>query len=379
MNPDTARQLFESGGILHVLDAPKEMEFGIDMYSWQIGPQFRGIKMIPPGIHFCYYSERDSQTKQLANRQGFFIEIHQPNEMLIVIQWSPSENLFQRQQLTPEEYEFRRNQRYELDRLLGQYPLDTFRQWLALSNHLRSDFLQKLLPPSGQVCSAEVFNPNEHHKQSADFSIPKNLTEAESRLPKMTPNPEYALRLTTIDYKQTSSSSGSNLTQSKLDRTDELEKIILERFDSNIYGLLGEFQLSFLLFFLGQTYEGFEQWKRLLHLFCSCEKAFCRWPMVYTELLQMIFFQLKYFGNDSSLTEHLFTDIDQQDNFIYKSLENLFANVIALTTNEQMEGNDWDKFLERCQKMKDFLKDTYQWTFDDEPDDEKPIIVELNS
>ena len=132
MNSDTARQLFESGGILLVLDAPKEMEFGIDMYSWQIGPQFQGIKMIPPGIHFCYYSERDLLTKELANRQGFFMEIKQPNEMLIVIRWSTAENLFQRQFLTSDEYEIRRNQRYELDRLLGQYPLDTYRQWLAL-------------------------------------------------------------------------------------------------------------------------------------------------------------------------------------------------------------------------------------------------------
>lgn len=378
MNSDTARQLFESGGILHVLDAPKEMEFGIDMYSWQIGPQFQGIKMIPPGIHFCYYSERDSLTKQLANRQGFFIEIRQSNEMFIVIRWSSSENLFQRQQLTTDEYELRRNQRYELDRLLGQYPLETYRQWLALSNHLRSDFLDKLLPLNGQICSAEVFNVNQHEKHREEFHVPKNLTEAESRLPKMTPNPQFALRLTNIVYKQSSASSGSDLTRLKLDRTNELETIILERYDSNISGLLTELQFSFLIFFLGQVYEGFEQWKRLLHLFCSCQKAFYRWPKIYIDFLQMIYFQLKYFGNDSSLTEHLFVDIDQQDNFIYKSLENLFANVSAASSDdEQMEGNDWEKFLERCQKMKDFLRETYQWTFDDEPEDEKPTIVEL--
>ena len=377
MNSDTARQLFESGGILHVLDAPKEMEFGIDMYSWQIGPQFQGIKMIPPGIHFCYYSERDTLTKQIANRQGFFIEIRQPNEMFIVIRWSPTENLFQRQSLTTDEHESRRNQRYELDRLLGQYPLETYRQWLALSNHLRSDFLDKLLPLNGQICSAEVFNANQHEKHRPEFNVPKNLTEAESRLPKMTPNPQFALRLTKIDPKYNSSSSASDLTQSKLDRTNELEQIVLERYDSNISGLLNECQFSFIIFFLGQVYEGFEQWKRLFHLFCSCQKAFSRWPKIYTDFLQMIYFQLKHFDKDSSLTEHLFVDIDQQENCIYKSLENLFANVFASSDQEQMEGNDWEKFLERCQKMKDFLKETYQWTFDDEPEDEKPIIVEL--
>jgi len=380
MNPDTARQLFESGGILLVLDAPKDMEFGIDMYSWQIGSQFQGIKMIPPGIHYCYYSERDLLTKELAHRQSFFIEIKQSNQMFIVIQWLAKENLFQRQQLTLDEYEIRRNQRYELDRSLGQYPLDTYRQWLALSNHLRYDFIEKILPSSGQVCSAEVFNVNEfeHKKTNEEFSVPKNLTEAESRLPKMTPNPQFALRFTIVENKK-SLYSGTDLTQSKLDRTNELEKIISERFDSNIYGILCELQLSFLVFFLGHLYDGFEQWKCLLHLICSCQKAFCRWPLFYIDFLQTIYFQLKHFVNDSLTGEHLFVDIDQQENYIYKSLENLFANITAFNDNQQMEGNDSEKLIQRCQKMKIFLNETYQWTFDDEPEDEKPIIVELEN
>ncbi|CAF1019353.1 unnamed protein product [Rotaria sordida] len=362
MNPDTARQLFESGGILLVLDAPKDMEFGIDMYSWQIGPNFHGIKMIPPGIHHCYYSERDLLTKELSNRQSFFIEIKQPNQMLILIRWSSTENLFQRQQLTSEEYEIRRNQRYEFDHLLGQYPLDTYRQWLSLSNHLRYDFIEKILP----------LNVNE------EYSIPKNLSEAESRLPQMTLNPQFALRFTIIE-KKTNLYSGSDLTQSKLDRTNELEKIFNDRFDSNIYGILCELQLSFIIFFLGHLYDGFEQWKCLFQLICSCQKAFCRWPMFYIDFLQMIYFQLKYFSNDSISGEHLFVNIDQQENSIYKSLENLFANISAFNDNQQMEGNDFEKLIERCEKMKQFLNETYKWTFDDEPEDEKPIIVELDN
>jgi A1 cistron-splicing factor AAR2 len=379
MNSDTARQLFEAGGILLVHDAPKEMEFGIDMYSWQIGPQFQGIKMIPPGIHYCYYSERDLLTRELSNRQSLFIEIKQSDQMLIVLRWSSTENLFQREQLTSAEYEIRRNQRYEFDHLLGQYPLDTYRQWLALSNHLRYDFLEKLCPLNGHICSANVFDVNEYKKgQKEDFSIPKNLTEAESRLPKMTLNTQFAFRFTMIETK-THLYSGADLTQSKLDRTIELEKLIAERFDGNIYGLLCELQLSFNVFFLGHLYDGFEQWKCLFHFICSCQKAFCRWPIFYIDFLQTIYFQLKHFVHDSATGEHFFVDIDQQENYIYKSLENLFVNITAFNDNQQMEGNDSEKLIERCGKMKLFLNETYKWTFDDEPDDEKPIVVELEN
>ncbi|CAF3636117.1 unnamed protein product [Rotaria sp. Silwood1] len=379
MNPDTARQLFESGGILLVLDAPKDMEFGIDMYSWQIGANFHGIKMIPPGIHYCYYSERDLLTKELSNRQSFFIEIKQPNEMLIVMRWSSTENLFQRQQLTSNEYEIRRNQRYELDHLLGQYPLNTYRQWLSLSNHLCYNFIEKILPLNGYICSANVFNSCEYKKtdNKEEYSIPKNLSEAESRLPQMTLNSQFALRFTIIE-KNKNFYSGSDLTQSKLDRTNELEKIFNEHFNSNIYGILCELQLCFIVFFLGHFYDGFEQWKCLFQLICSCQKAYCRWPIFYIDFLQMIYFQLKYFSNDSIHGEHLFVDIDQQENSIYKSLENLFANISIYNDHEQMEDNNLEKLIERCRKMKQFLYDTFQWRFDDEPDDEKPIIVELD-
>jgi len=370
MNPDTARQLFENGGILLVLDCPKEMEFGIDHYSWQIGPQFHGIKMIPPGLHFCYYSERDLSTKQLANRQGFFIRIRQPDEMFVVVRWSPSDNLFQREYLTPDQYETRRSQRYELDRLLGQYPLDTYRQWLALSSHLQSEFLEKLLPLNGHICSSNVFDLNST-SQSNDFSVPKNLTEAESRLPKMTIQPEYALRLTELSH-QDKTHSASDLTHSKLDRTEQLEQILAERFNSNAYGILCELEFSFVIFFLGQVYEGFEQWKRLINLLCSCQRAFCRWPLIYIEFLQIIYFQLKYFVED----EQLFVDIHQQDNYLYKSLENLFANLSAWNTEEKMDETNFDKLIQRADKMKQFLSETYQWTFEDEPDDEKPVVVE---
>ena len=35
--------------------------------------------------------------------------------------------------------------------------------------------------------------------------------------------------------------------------------------------LLGEFQLSFIQFLLLESLESFEQWKKLLILFCNCE------------------------------------------------------------------------------------------------------------
>ena len=55
MDQPTARHLFDEGAIFLFLDVPVGTEFGIDYNSWQVGAKFKGVKMIPPGIHFIYY------------------------------------------------------------------------------------------------------------------------------------------------------------------------------------------------------------------------------------------------------------------------------------------------------------------------------------
>jgi A1 cistron-splicing factor AAR2 len=55
MDQETANVLFNKGGFLLFLNAPENMEFGIDYNAWTTGPLFKGIKLIPPGLHFVYY------------------------------------------------------------------------------------------------------------------------------------------------------------------------------------------------------------------------------------------------------------------------------------------------------------------------------------
>ena len=77
---DVAQRLFEKGGILLFLNAPPGMTFGIDFNTWTIGPKFKGIKFIPPGFHFIYYSMNEDSI-----RSGFFY-IFQESE-IVVTEW----------------------------------------------------------------------------------------------------------------------------------------------------------------------------------------------------------------------------------------------------------------------------------------------------
>lgn len=57
MDPAVAKELYHQYGVILCLDAPTDqtLEFGIDTNSWVTGPLFKGIKLIPPGIHYAFY------------------------------------------------------------------------------------------------------------------------------------------------------------------------------------------------------------------------------------------------------------------------------------------------------------------------------------
>lgn len=64
------------------MNVPETTEFGIDYKSWHVGPKFLGLKMIPPGVHFIFFSVKT------APRIGFF---HYFKEKEVLLRkWEPS-------------------------------------------------------------------------------------------------------------------------------------------------------------------------------------------------------------------------------------------------------------------------------------------------
>ncbi len=111
-NPEQARSFARNAATLLCLDVPPSTSFGIDNYIFSVGHKFKGIKMIPPGVHFISYAPsqnggsggsqhsgpdlpeashgdiggRDDYWSGNGNRIGKFI-ILQP-EQVIVTRWN---------------------------------------------------------------------------------------------------------------------------------------------------------------------------------------------------------------------------------------------------------------------------------------------------
>lgn len=71
---ETANALKSSGCSVILLNSPDGLNVGIDYCMWKTGPKFMGIKLIPPGPHFIYWSLDDGEGKIVDGfRSGTFV------------------------------------------------------------------------------------------------------------------------------------------------------------------------------------------------------------------------------------------------------------------------------------------------------------------
>jgi len=86
---------------------------------------------------------------------------------------------------------------------------------------------------------------------------------------------------------------------------------------------------------------------------------------LYTEFIRVLHFQLK------EVPEDMFVDIVEGNNFLYASLREFFSNVQHST---ELMGT----FKRRVDRFKVNLTSKFRWDFDIEPDDEAPVVVEVD-
>ena len=57
--------------------------------------------------------------------------------------------------------------------------------------------------------------------------------------------------------------------------------------------LLAELQFAFICFLIGQVWDGWEHWKRLVIAICKAEEFLKKYPQLYTEFLSVLYYQIE--------------------------------------------------------------------------------------
>lgn len=139
IDSQVALKLFEDGAIFILLDVPEGTEFGIDMKVWNTAEKFKGIKMIPPGLHFIHYSPVDV-CGESGSRSGFFYNFRKRE--FLVKKWDREKEDINFNDNVPDELIQRlKNNVLNVDKNLGPYPFTEYNKWLRLTDHLNGMFI----------------------------------------------------------------------------------------------------------------------------------------------------------------------------------------------------------------------------------------------
>lgn len=393
MDQETAQILFHEGATMVCLDVPEGTEFGFDYSSWTAGPLFKGVKMIPPGIHFVYYSARNKQTDEVGPRTGTFINFEQKS--VVVRKWNPIAEELTEDGISADDVQRIQDNLKDLDRFLGPYPYEGYKKWVSLSNFITPELLDKLQPQSKRICSvtdlvSEVSNTQSRKLRKTSGSTktsedqdetnvskekdlqdnkeenaePTSLKDAESRLPYMKVREESKIQFSKIPkQKYPPGCSPAEMTKYSIDSSYALESILCSNYKENESKILGEIQFAFICFLIGQVLDAFEQWKNLVHVMCTSEEALQNQASLFLNFISVIHYHIQ------ETPEDFFVDILSANNFLTSTLQEFFSNLENMSSDSDLK--------KRGLKFRDYLTQKFKWDFTSEPDDYAPTVVDL--
>lgn len=386
MDGETAVELAKLGSTLLFLGVPQYTLIGIDTQMVSVGPAFKGIKMIPPGPHFVYYSSSTRDGNDFSPITGFFV--HSGSSQVIVRKWDEQE---ERLVKLPEEEEERYCQavrNWEFDRHLGPYNLSQYGDWKRLSNYITKSTIERIEPIGGEITVASEsalhkYTPKTVKENALDeqlkasrFSTPSDASHARGCYYTSIP---HVIKQRGID--------GQQLTSMNLDKTQLLESVLLEDYGGSEDMLLGELQFAFVAFLMGQSLEAFLQWKSLVSLLFGCTEApFRTRSQLFVKFIKVIYYQLKHAlkkdCTDSSGASALVDDSwFSADNFLH----HLFKEFFLLLQDASVVDGD---LLSWTRKLKALLESNFGWEFQqnsavdglyfEEDDEFAPVVVMMD-
>ncbi len=399
-----ALALLEEGTVLLVVGTLPQggeggaFEVGIDGRSWVVGPLFKGIKMIPVGVHFFYYRyacapyepSHDLPPNAHASApyrtiskggdegalSGFFFEA-QKEPAIVAWRWDAGEEQLvpcEESTLSPtsgQDPSAYKERLYALDRFLGPFPLDdeAYGRWGRWMSHVVMADVQRLLPGAGHKVSPYT---SSHHSSLSPTGPSRKARASGEALPVLLDDDLHftpvALPTSALRGGDRAEGQAATVTQSILDQSDHLAGLIRTAFGGSARGLLAEFQVSFVLFVVGHNYEGFDNWKALLKLLAASPRAPRRFRGLYVGLLRTLKAQLAECPAD------FFTTALGEECALFSWLHMLVDDCSSLP----LPGEGHDELCAAAEDLTATVRRVFGWSIDCiiEAGEDAPVVVD---
>jgi len=346
-----------------LLHLPPNALAGIDLLSFTTSPRFRGIKNLPPGLHFVFAAS----SAALSPRNGawFYVTPGEGSPQVFVKKWDESTEDLVTETMQAEVLRQKAN--------LGSIWKDgmtPYRQtvqegdsgaedgWLEESEEWRK--LTHLITPTllSRICG---LNPD-HWSLTSASSSPQDVDTIPGLETSNMLQPEKELRFLPINLKRTwrEGATGRERTEAAQDRSWFLRALIDTHCQAKDQRgreneVLGELQFAFLMVLTLNNNSCLEQWKRVLGLLLTCRQAVKERPGLFLELLRVLRVQLAHCAD---MEGDLF-DMNEVSGGFLQPLLSRFR-----ITLDDFHGKWKSDLVDELEDVQDFLQKEFGWQLD---------------
>ncbi|PVH91925.1 hypothetical protein DM02DRAFT_620231 [Periconia macrospinosa] len=350
-----------------LIDLPPAALAGIDLPSFTTTPRFRGVKNLPPGLHFVFAASDSS----LAVRHGAWFYVSPglgppqifvkrwdaQNEELVaetsqtaVMTWRANLGSIWKDGLTPYRQTVKSGDTRE-----DADAVEESSDWSELTERISPSLLSRI-----NGLHPDHWNLSSASSAAQDLESIPGLESSNTIL-----HPEQELNFLPVDLKRTwrEGATGRERTQAAQDRSWALGELV-ERvaegqgkdLRSREFEILGEIQFCFLMVLTLNNNSCLEQWKRLLTLLLTCRQAIKERYNLYIEVLRTLRMQLNHCGD----MEGSMFDMNEHGGGFLKPLLQKFGKGL-----DELEFRRKPDMVAEFEEVQELVRKEFGWDLDD--------------
>jgi len=146
LSPQSLVSLVQRSASILFLGVPKGVHIGVDYWNFVVGEKFKGIKFVPPGVHYVWFSSMiGGGNEDMAPRVGFFVWLDAQD--VLVRRWDAQlESLVSFDDPDEESRYAAGVRRMDFDSNQGSYPIHASAKWSRLTCFMSRGLVQRLEP-----------------------------------------------------------------------------------------------------------------------------------------------------------------------------------------------------------------------------------------
>jgi len=343
-----------------LLDLPDKALAGIDLLSFTTSPRFKGIKNLPPGLHFIFAASDSA----LSVRHGawFYVSPGTGSPQVFVKRWDARTEDLVAETSQSEVLRWKAN--------LGSIwkdGLTPYRQTVQAGDsgtegdyQEESEIWDELTPRITQTLLSRICGLDPDHWSLTSASAGLMDLEAIPGLESSnsTIHPEKELNFLPIDLRRTwrVGATGRERTEAAQDRSWYLGDLIDNHSQagdkrSRELEVLGELQFAFLMILTLNNNSCLEQWKRILALLFTCQQAIKSRSHLFLELLRTLRIQLSHCVD----TDGFFDMTEVGGGFLRPLLIKFRTNL------DEFDGKWKSDMIQELDELEDYLQKQFGW------------------